>query len=30
MAAIRWIVAGGLLIGLLKLRGERLPARPAL
>jgi drug/metabolite transporter (DMT)-like permease len=27
MAAIRWIVAGSLLIGLLKLRGERLPAR---
>src|SRR5258708_4327782 len=27
MAAIRWIVAGGLLIALLKLRGERLPAR---
>jgi drug/metabolite transporter (DMT)-like permease len=27
MAAFRWIVAGGLLIGLLTLRGERLPAR---
>src|SRR5205814_1659931 len=27
MAAMRWIVAGGLLIALLKLRGERLPAR---
>ncbi len=27
MAAIRWIVAGGLLILLLRLRGERLPAR---
>ena len=27
MAAIRWIVAGGLLILLLLLRGERLPAR---
>ena len=27
MAAIRWIVAGGLLIAVLKLRGERLPHR---
>ena len=27
MAAVRWIVAGGLLILLLHLRGERLPAR---
>jgi len=27
MAAIRWIVAGGLLIVVLRLRGERLPAR---
>jgi len=27
MAAMRWIAAGGLLIGLLALRGERLPAR---
>jgi drug/metabolite transporter (DMT)-like permease len=27
MAAIRWIVAGGLLIAALKLRGERLPER---
>jgi len=26
MAAMRWVVAGGLLIALLKLRGERLPA----
>jgi drug/metabolite transporter (DMT)-like permease len=26
MAAVRWVVAGVLLIGLLKLRGERLPA----
>ena len=25
MAAVRWIVAGGLLVGLLALRGERLP-----
>ena len=27
MAAIRWIVAGGLLIAVLKLRGERMPDR---
>jgi len=27
MAAIRWIVAGGLLIVVLRLRGERMPAR---
>jgi len=27
MAAIRWIVAGGLLIAVLKLRGERMPHR---
>jgi drug/metabolite transporter (DMT)-like permease len=29
MAAIRWIVAGGVLIAILALRGERLPRRPA-
>jgi drug/metabolite transporter (DMT)-like permease len=29
MAAIRWIVAGGLLIAILALRGERLPRRRA-
>jgi drug/metabolite transporter (DMT)-like permease len=27
MAAVRWIVAGGLLIVILRLRGERMPAR---
>jgi drug/metabolite transporter (DMT)-like permease len=27
MAAIRWIVAGGLLIAVLRLRGERMPER---
>jgi len=27
MAAFRWIAAGGLLVLLLGLRGERLPAR---
>src|SRR5438270_10508286 len=27
MAAMRWIAAGGLMVALLKLRGERLPAR---
>ncbi|MCU1385997.1 MAG: hypothetical protein JWL71_4694 [Acidobacteria bacterium] len=27
MAAMRWIAAGGLMIGMLALRGERLPAR---
>jgi drug/metabolite transporter (DMT)-like permease len=27
MAAIRWIIAGGLLIAVLKLRGERMPER---
>jgi len=27
MASIRWIVAGGLLIAVLKLRGERMPDR---
>ena len=28
MAAMRWIAAGGLLIAVLALRGERMPARP--
>ena len=28
MAAMRWILAGGLLIAVLALRGERMPARP--